>query len=496
MKRLKKLLVAAAAIVLTALFPVACRLANQVAAAVQPAAQIYSGVTGHSSLSRAVFLAPTSGFDKDSLVFSDDGKHDAWISGSPGAQRIVADGVPGQIFSRCSGPTFSPADKLFYWAIAANRIVLVADNQVIQTPLAGEGSLDFSADGKHWVAFGAEPETQNGSTIMAGSIAVYEDGLQIGRYDDVSYPAFSADGKHLAFVAMQDDRMRLIVDGKVSLTFDAPKVQSSMLFRAFVNGPNMFMLTSVHYGGDSLIALVQDANGWTIINNGRPVSSYLQNIWGGGNYQIIAFSGHDADPSVFAWSLTVAESAPMASWWEHPSGKGAPWRVVLNGQPADAFTYPSFWPSGRPVLSQDGKHLAYAADSGSTQDTKATVFVVSDGIRHGPYVNVWGIQFTTNGRHLAYAASDGSGKTDWSYYLDGKPFGEKYTSVFPPHFSSNGRHVAWQAIREGKQVLVVDGEEVGTTDQVFWGPEVLDSGATNWVVRDGATVARVTTKLK
>lgn len=260
MTRPKKLLVAAVAIALAALLPVACRLASQVAAAVQPAAQIYSGGTGHSSFSRTVFLAPASGFDKDSLVFSDDGKHDAWISGSSGAQRIVADGVPGQMFSRCSGPTFSPADKLFYWAIAANRIVLIADNQVIPTPWAGEGSLDFSADGRHWVAFGAEPETQNGNTIMAGSIAVYEEGQQIGRYDDVSYPAFSADRKHLAFVATQDDRMRLIVDGKVSLTFDAPKVQSSMMFRAFVNGPNMFMLTSVHYGGDSLIALVQDAD--------------------------------------------------------------------------------------------------------------------------------------------------------------------------------------------------------------------------------------------
>jgi hypothetical protein len=474
-----------------------CKSFKEFVAAVQPPAPIYSGVIGSSSLVRSALLNPSSGFDKDSLVFSDDGKHYAYISGASGAQRIVLDGVPGQEFSRCSAPKFSPAGKLFFWAISGGKIVLSAAGQTFATPLSGEGFLEFSKDGAHWAAYGAEPESQNGSVITAGSIMVYEDGEEVGRYDDISFPEFSGDGKHLAFLFMQNGRMGLVVDGKLSATFDPPKVKSTTMFRAFANGPNMFMFTSVHYGGNtSLLALAQDANGWTIYKEGQPVASYLQNVWGGGEYRLIVSTGFEQAASLLAYSFTVAQDAPAAAWWERPSGKEASWRVALNGKPADTMSFPNFWPTSRPVLSHDGKHLAYAADSAPTESKKPTVFVVSDGTKFGPYGNVWGIQFTNDGKHLAYAASDGTGKTDWSYYLDGKPFGGKLDSVFPPAFSPNGRHVAWHAVRDKKHILAVDGQEVTTTDDVVWGPDVSDSGATGWAVRDESNIVRIATKIK
>lgn len=474
-----------------------CKSYKQVMAVVQPPAPIYSGVIGSSSLVRSVLLTPSSGFDKDSLVFSDDGKHYAYVSGPSGAQRIVLDGVPGQQFFRCSTPRFSPADRLFFWAVNGGKIILSADNRAIPTPLRSEGYLEFSKDGAHWAAYGAEPESQNGNVITAGSIVLYEDGQEVGRYDDVSFPEFSRDGKHLAFLSMQNGRMYLVVDGKLSATFDQPKVKSSMMFRAFVNGSNMSMFTSVHYGGNtSLQELVQDANGWTIYKDGQPVASYLQNIWGGGDYRLLVFSGFEDAASILAYSFTVAEDAPVALWWEHPPGKGASWRVALNGKPADTMTFPNFWSSSRPVLSHDGKHLAYAADSEPAGSKKSTVYVIADRTRFGPYGNVWGIRFTDDGKHLGYAASVGSGKTNWSYYLDGKPFGMKFDSVYPQAFSPNGRHVAWHASRDEKQILVVDGEEVATTEDVVWGPDVSDSGETSWAVRNESNIVRITTKIK
>ena len=63
------------------------------------------------------------------------------------------------------------------------------------------------------------------------------------------------------------------------------------------------------------------------------------------------------------YSFTVAEDAPAAAWWERPAGRGASWRIVLNGKPADTMSFPNFWSSSRPVLSRDGTYLAYAADS-------------------------------------------------------------------------------------------------------------------------------------
>jgi len=99
-------------------------------------------------------------------------------------------------------------------------------------------------------------------------------------------------------------------------------------------------------------------------------------------------------------------------------------------------------------------------------------------------------------RNTHYAASDGSSKADWTYYLDGKPFGGKYESVYPPAFSSNGRHIAWRAEREKKQVLAIDGQEIATFDNVILGPEVADSGASAWAVLDGSNVVKIATKIK
>jgi hypothetical protein len=387
---------------------------------------------------------------------------------------------------------------LFFWAIQNGKIVLSAAGQTISTPLTGEGFLAFSKDGAHWAAYGAMPGIpEGGGTVRFGMIVVYRDGQEVGRYDDISHAEFSPDGKHLAFLAMQNGRMEMVVDGKATASYDTPKVKSSTMFAAFVNGPNMFMLTALHYGGNAnLLALVQDANGWSVYKDAQPMASYLQNVWGGGEYRIIVNSGFEEAASILAYSFTVARDAPGAAWWERPSGKGAAWRVSLNGKPADTLSFPRFWSPSRPVLTGDGKHLAYAGDTASDDDKNPTAFVICDGKKFGPYGNVWGIRFTDDGKHLAYAASDGSGGTDWSYYLDEKPFGKKYDSVYPSAFSPNGRHVAWHAVRDKQQILVVDGEELGTTDEVIWGPDVLDSGKTNWAVKDAENIVKVITNPK
>ena len=192
----------------------------------------------------------------------------------------------------------------------------------------------------------------------------------------------------------------------------------------------------------------------------------------------------------------VAENAPVAAWWERPSGKGALWRVVVNGKPADSVESPKFWSSKPPVLSSDGKHIAYAAIPAPFDAKGLSAYVVIDGVKQGPYSNIWGIRFTDDGKHLAYAASDGTDGDAWTYFLDGKPYGKKVGSVYPPVFSANGRHIAWEAERDKKPVLIVDGEEIATTEEVVWGPQVLDSGATVWAVREGNKVIKINTVIK
>jgi len=388
-------------------------------------------------------------------VFSPDGKQYAFLVGSSGSQRLFYNSVEIQEFSSYSRPIFSPTGKLFFWGLKDGKVILSADGRIIPTSLAGEGAIVFSKDGSRWSAFGAELEID------------------------------------------AEEQMSLVVDGKVSTKFDKPKVECSFIMRAAVRGPNVHVQSSVHYLSDGdIVALVRDTNGWTVYKKGKVLNSYLQNVWGGGGYTIMKFKGFDDEASIHGRSLVIAKNAPVAAWWERPSGKSASWRVVVDGKPADSINSPNFWSAQPPVLSSDGKRIAYATHLALTEGSKTDVYVIVDGFKYGPYAHVWGIHFSDDAKHFAYAASDGSTDDSWSYYVDGKPYASKYSSVYPPVLSVDGKHVAWKARRDKKQVLAVDGEEVGTAEEVLWGPDIQESGATSWVIREGTKVLKIIATIK
>jgi len=439
-------------------------------------------------------------YAKGSLVLSLDGKHYAFVIVPSGSQRILCDGIESQEFEACSLPIFSPTSKLFFWGMKDGKVLLSADGRIIPTSLAGEGAIVFSKDGTRWMAFGSELEKRNSNSITPGGIVMFLDGVEVGKYADISYPNFSSDGKNVAWLALDaDEKMSLIVDGKVSTAFEKPRVNCSFIMAAAIRGPNMHMQSSAQYMSDGeLVTLARDANGWTVYKADKAISSYGMVVWGGGGYAThwLGFDGSDTAAEIHARSLVIAKDAPIIAWWERPSGKDTLWHVVVDGKPADSINCEKFWSSQPPVLSCDGKRIAYAAKFASVDGKKTDVYVIVDGIKNGPYAHVWGICFSNDGKHFAYAASDGSEGDAWSYYLDGKPFAHKYSSVYPPELSANGKHIAWKATRDKKQVLAVDGEEVGTMEGVLWGPEIQESGATNWIVSENNKVLKITATIK
>jgi len=459
-----------------------------------PPAPIYSGIVGHSSVQRTDVLTLPENYRESSLAFSSDAKHYAYLVNDPdGVRRAVVDGVESQALADCSQPEFSPAGKPFFWGMKDGNVALSADGRIVRTPFARDEALVFSKDGARWATIGPAPAGGGDSSRVA---VLFVDGVQVGRYGDVSFPEFDRDGKHYAFLFLNNGQMSLAVDGKVSVAFAKPKVEISMMpFPA----STMFLLSPVRYLSDGgIVALAQDANGWTVFKNGKALGSYRQNVWGGGNFNtMISFGGFEEAASIQGQSLVVADDAPVAAWWERPAGKDGRWHVVVDGKPADAFSAPLFWSAEPPALSRDGKRLGYSVIPVPAKDDNANAaYVVIDGTKRGPYHHVWGIRFTQDSQHFAYAAASGPEGNAWSYYLDGKPFGTKYSSVYRPVFSSNGRHVAWQAERGNKQVLSVDGQDIATADEVLLRPKVEDTGATSWVVRDGQKVTAITTAIE
>jgi hypothetical protein len=147
-----------------------------------------------ASVERTEIATLPAGYANGSLVLSSDGKHYAFVVGSSGSQRIVRDGVESQEFKACSLPIFSPTDKLFFWGVKDGKVVLSADGRIITTSLAGEGAIVFSKDGAHWAAFGAEVEKRDGNAITPGSIVMFADGVEVGKYDDIRFSMIIREG--------------------------------------------------------------------------------------------------------------------------------------------------------------------------------------------------------------------------------------------------------------------------------------------------------------
>ncbi len=139
------------------------------------------------------------------------------------------------------------------------------------------------------------------------------------------------------------------------------------------------------------------------------------------------------------------------------------------------------------VFSPDGEHMAYVVEQ------PAGWFVVADGVegsfyRHAdsPYrpegnlVRRFKIMYSPDGEHLAYTAYDGE---NWFMVVDGVE-GAKYDDIDNPVFGSGGE-LAYEASKDGKCIVVYNGEELGGYDDILEIALNLSDGALAYSAKDG-----------
>ena len=117
------------------------------------------------------------------------------------------------------------------------------------------------------------------------------------------------------------------------------------------------------------------------------------------------------------------------------------WRIVVDGQPQDAFGR-----VGAPTFSPDGRRLAYAAQLADGRRT-----VVVDGKQGKPCDRILegGVHFSPDGKHVAYGAQFGE---KWRVVFDGQE-GEAYDYLGVSsgiRFSPDSRRFAYAALSEKK----------------------------------------------
>ena len=158
-------------------------------------------------------------------IFSTDNRHTAYIRryirGNTGKDWVIHDGKPGPKYERIIDFTFSPD---------GSRYAYIA--QMLVEDLSGPPSEYFSIGLSRYYRNG-KPSYLKNDLIKV----VVIDGRSSREYDAVGNTVFSPDGRHLAYMAMSNEKQFLVLDGQKGQEYD----------RVSKNGPSFTPDGTIEY---------------------------------------------------------------------------------------------------------------------------------------------------------------------------------------------------------------------------------------------------------
>lgn len=425
-------------------------------------------------------------YRKGTLAVNDDATRVAYVTQTAEGQRVVGDAAPGTLFHECGSPRFGANGVVRYWAVDATgttpHVVLVAGERAVPTEVTRRPTLVTSKDGRRWAVAAA--------TAVAGPVVIFADGTEVARHPDTSLPVFGPDDR-LAFLARTSDReVALVIDGTVRRTFPAPETRATPPFTTAPAGPSLQRQYNLLLEPDGhWVVVAHDREGWAVFRDDVRLASYAGNA--GGDDGSVRFDFGDdlrTAPTVLPNSLATAEQAAGVVWWERLGGTDDRWRVVRDGTPLDAVVCARPWTAQPPVLSPDGRHVAYPCFS-TVPGRQEDLAVHLDGRSFGPYREVYGVALSGDGQHVAFAAS--TGDRQWFLVHDRTAGTRRYDAVWRPRLNRDGSVVAWEAERDRRYVLLLGRREITHFDEVAWGPEFRTERGPSWVIRRGRRVVRL-----
>lgn len=459
--------------------------------------------------------------DASSRIFTLGGKRTAYAARRGKKWRMVINGEEGPGYDDVSEPIYSPDERRV--AYVAGRIVnqYARDQSVVldgkEEPWhrrigalyafcgssAHVSSGDYSyrsdrLDGKpapdrqniYGIAFSPDGTHVTYPAGTGKEVRVFQDGKPGPAYYDVGAPAYTPDGKHLIYAATignEDHGKQLVViDGEPGPLYD--KIE-------FPRGQGHCLSPD----GKHTVYAAYRAGNWHAIVDGHEGPA-CDTFFGPG-----AITSYRHPAVYVSWCSVTYDARERPPEPEKPSADPCSppakrdekqWRYAPE---YDQFNFePSFFGAGgsrvayvgivdtdacvrvvagslpgpqyeqvsKPVVSDDGRRVAYIACRGRGDHRK--FMAVIDGQEGPAYDEVplnrggtWE-PFGHGGQHSAYAARAGR---KWHAIVDGQP-GPEYDEVYPigpgpwySFFSADGSRIVYMAHRGEKWRAVIDGRE-------------------------------------
>jgi hypothetical protein len=288
--------------------------------------------------------------------FSPDGSRFVYLGTRGDKTHIVADGKEISPIGEPETPSFSPdGKKMAYETRLDGKYAVVVDG-VQQRIYSFVTGLKFGADGR--LAYAARDWEEWTIVVDGAEIARFPKRTDSSGTDAWPTPVFSADGKHLAWVAPQGEKPAVVVDGKAGKAYDG-------LGEELVLSPSDGHPAYIALDKGKIFAVNGDAEG--------PPYDEVNNLTFG------------ADGTRFGYFAL----------------KGETWNLVLDGKEEPLKGYPF-----RLVFGPEG-HMLMLVRVGDVE-------VFLDGKSQGIYARAGTAAFSPDGKHWAVATEQGD------VVLDGK----------------------------------------------------------------------------
>lgn len=340
----------------------------------------------------------------ETFTVSPDGRHMAYMSMEGGEVIVYSDGVPSEPFEgfQPESLTYAPDGRLSYMGVRGKKSYVVVDGQEYKYGRISTGGIRFSMDGTRFGFVGKR----------SGTYFAVIDGQEFGPYEHISRQPikFSQDNKHYGFIAKLGKTFHAIIDGEP--------------------GPGYEAIVTVRFSpkGTHTSYIAKNGEAWIPVLDGMELGRF-QEV----REPQFTFAANGTRPGLIV-------------------RKGKSWHVLLDGKLGPAYN-----DARNLSISQDGASTAYLAQR--------------EGTKH-PFLVLNGKELTGNFSKLTFSPEGGStavvrgGKGKQSVLVNGKE-GGVYDAILAPGavFSKDGKHFLYAAAKQGKIVVVVDGEERDTLEK-------------------------------